>query len=599
VKSGERILGVEGGGTKTAWVLVEAVTSSADAGTELRILDQGKLPPSNLRLTTPERLREIFAELPRQIDRAGVFLAGCGTEEDRRVLTLICRDVWPGAKIVTGSDRDSGLAAALDHGDGIVVNAGSGSSVTGRRGDRIERAGGWGHILGDTGGGYFLAIEALRLILREYDLHRGEMQFTAKILHALSLNNLDELVRWAQTADKMEIAMLAPVVFQAAAGGDAHVNEIVEEGARVLCEYTEAVASRLHLLAPKVALMGGLFHRDSIYTHAFRRRLKKNLPDARVTIAERSAEFGAAWLASEMRGAVTLHPKLSQEEIDGLAVALTEQRNPRSENLEKMSAREMVELFVEEEKFVQDALHAATADLARAIEMVTDSLRSGGRLFYVGAGSSGRIGILDASEIPPTFGTSSHLVQGVIAGGTSALYRSVEGAEDEESAGTAALRERGIKNGDVLIGITASGRTPFVLGALAYAKSLGAKTILLTCNPGMAEDKDSGGQRSSIPATRAADLVIALAVGPEVLTGSTRLKAGTATKVALNIVSTGAMVALGKVRGNLMIDLRTTSSKLRDRAVRVVADLTQSDYDSARRKLEAADWSLRAVVEKL
>src|SRR5207244_13107336 len=129
------------------------------------------------------------------------------------------------------------ISAALDHRDGIVVNAGSGSSVTGRRGDRIERAGGWGHILGDTGGGYFLSIEALRLILREHDLHCGEMPFTAKILHALSLNNLDELVRWAQTADKNEIAMLAPVVFEAAAGGETRVNEIVEEGARVLCEY--------------------------------------------------------------------------------------------------------------------------------------------------------------------------------------------------------------------------------------------------------------------------------------------------------------------------------------------------------------------------
>ncbi len=456
----ERILGVEGGGTKTAWVLVEAVTSGSDAGTEFRILDQGKLPPSNLRLTTPDRLREVFAELPKQIDRAGIFLAGCSTEEDRRSLALICRDIWPNAKIVTGSDRDSGLAAALDHGDGIVVNAGSGSSVTGRRNDRIERAGGWGHILGDTGGGYFLSIEALRLILREYDLRRGEMQFTAKILHALSLNNLDELVRWAQTADKMEIAMLAPVVFEAAAGGDAYVNEIVEEGARVLCEYTEAVASRLHLLAPKVVLMGGLFYRDSIYTHAFRRRLKKNLPDARVTVAERLPEFGAAWLAAERVDRVAFQPK--RREIEDLAAALTEQRNPRSENLEKMSARQLAELFVEEEKFVEDALRGATGDLARAIEIVTESLRSHGRLFYVGAGSSGRIGVLDASEIPPTFSASPDLVQGIIAGGTTALYRSVEGAEDEESAGTLALRERRIRNGDVVIGITASGRTPFV-----------------------------------------------------------------------------------------------------------------------------------------
>jgi N-acetylmuramic acid 6-phosphate etherase len=593
-----RILGVEGGGTKTAWVLAEAMTSGDDAGTEFQILDQGKLPPSNLRLTTPERLREIFSELPKQVDRAGIFLAGCGTEEDRRSLALICREIWPNAKIVTGSDRDSGLAAALDRGDGIVVNAGSGSSVTGRRGDRIERAGGWGHILGDTGGGYFLSIEALRLILREYDLHRGEMQFTAKILHALSLNNLDELVRWAQTADKMEIAMLAPVVFEAAAGGDARVKEIVEEGARVLCEYTKALASRLHLLAPKVVLMGGLFHRDSIYTHAFRRRLKKNLPDARVTVAERAPEFGAAWLAAEKGDHVAFQPKLSEKEIEDLAAALTEQRNPRSENLEKMSALQLAELFVEEEKFVEDALRGATADLARAIEMVTESLRNGGRLFYVGAGSSGRIGVLDASEIPPTFGASPDLVQGIIAGGSTALYRSVESAEDEESAGTLALRERGIKNGDVVIGITASGRTPFVLGALAHAKSLVAKTILLTCNPDVAAVVDRGGPQPAAAAT-AIDLVIALAVGPEILTGSTRLKAGTATKAALNIISTGAMVALGKVRGNLMIDLHTSSAKLRDRAVRVVVDLEQCDYEAARRQLEAVDWNLRAVVEKL
>ncbi len=598
MKSGERILGIEGGGTKTAWVLVEAAMSSGEAGIEFRILDQGKLPPSNLRLTTPERLREIFGGLPREVDRAGVFLAGCGTEEDRQSLALICRNIWPNAKIVTGSDRDSGLAAALDHGDGIVVNAGSGSSVTGRRSDRIERAGGWGHILGDTGGGYFLSIEALRLILREYDLHRGEMQFSAKILHALSLSNLDELVHWAQTADKMEIAMLAPVVFEAATGGDARVNEIVEEGARALSEYTEAVASRLHLLAPKVALMGGLFYRDSIYTHAFRRRLKKNLPDARVTTAERPSELGAAWLAAETRDPVAVRPRLSEKEIEDLAAALTEQRNPRSENLERMSVRELVELFVEEERFIEDALRAATADLAKAIEMVTGSLRNGGRLFYVGTGSSGRIGVLDASEIPPTFGASPDLVQGVIAGGVTALYRSVEGAEDEESTGALAMRERGIRNGDVVIGITASGRTPFVLGALACAKSLGAKTILLTCNPTVVTGL-SPTAAGTAASTVDADLVIALAVGPEVLTGSTRLKAGTATKVALNIVSTGAMVALGKVRGNLMIDLHTTNAKLRDRAARVVADLTQCDYDSALRQLEAADWNLRAVIEKL
>jgi N-acetylmuramic acid 6-phosphate etherase len=235
-------------------------------------------------------------------------------------------------------------------------------------------------------------------------------------------------------------------------------------------------------------------------------------------------------------------------------------------------------------------------ELARAVEIVAESLRNGGRLFYVGAGSSGRIGVLDASEIPPTFGAPPELVQGVIAGGVTALYRSAEGAEDNETAGALAMDERRIKDIDVVIGISASGRTPFVVGAVARARQLSAKTILLTCNPDVGSTADAGQGESTPEATENVDLVITLAVGPEIVTGSTRLKAGTATKVALNIISTGAMVALGKVRGNLMIDLHTTSMKLRDRAVRVVAELTQSDYDSASKKLEASGWNLRDII---
>jgi N-acetylmuramic acid 6-phosphate etherase len=574
----ERILGVEGGGTKTSWVLVER------EGESLRVVDEGRLPASNFRLTPSDGLRAIFQQMPAGAGRVGMFLAGCATEDDREDLMKLCAAVWPAAKITVGSDRDSGLAAALGRGDGIAVNAGTGASVTGRRGDRIEKAGGWGHILGDAGGGYFLSLQALRFILREHDLHRGEARFTATILRALSLNSRDELVRWAQTANKMDVAGLAPVVFECAVNGDESVMKIIEEGAGMLCEYTAAVATRLGLLAPKVILLGGLFQRDGVYVHAFRRKLKKVLSDARVSQSDQSPELGAAWLASQMEERAIVIAATDDAASENLARALTEQRNPRSENLEKLTARELVDLFVEEETEVQEALRKEAASLTKAVETVTKSLRAGGRLFYVGAGTSGRLGVLDASEVPPTFGAPPDLVQGIIAGGAAALSRSVEGAEDDAGTGALAIEERGVGSADVVCGITASGRAPFVLGALREAKRRGARTIFLTCNP--ERDRLEG-----------CDLEIDLATGPELLTGSTRLKAGTATKIALNIISTGTMVALGKVRGNLMVDLSISNAKLRDRAVRLVAHLTSSDQAAARERLELHHWNVRAALE--
>ncbi|HEY2140200.1 MAG TPA: N-acetylmuramic acid 6-phosphate etherase, partial [Chthoniobacterales bacterium] len=294
-------------------------------------------------------------------------------------------------------------------------------------------------------------------------------------------------------------------------------------------------------------------------------------------------EVGAAWLASQMDERTPVIISKADAESANLSRASTEQRNPRSENLEKLGARDLVALFVEEESFVQEALRKETASLARAVEMVTGSLRGGGRLFYVGAGTSGRLGVLDASEIPPTFSASPDKVQGIIAGGVAALSRSVEGAEDERGGGALAIEERGVTRADVVCGITASGRAPFVLGALAQAKKLGAQTILLTCNA----ERDRVGD---------CDLEIDLPTGPELLTGSTRLKAGTATKIALNIISTGAMVALGKVRGNLMIDLTISNTKLRDRAVRLVAELAKCDANEAAQRLELHSWNVRAAL---
>lgn len=571
----QSVLGIDGGGSKTAWVLAEW------DGRALRVKRAGKLPPANLRLTSTERLREILEALPTDIDRLGIFLAGCVTAEDRRELAALASSVWPDAKIVAGSDRESGVEAALGDGDGIAVNAGTGSSITGRRGARIEKAGGWGHVLGDAGGGYYLSVQALQLILREHDLHRGETEFAASVLRELALNNLDELVRWAQTANKTELAMLTPVVFAAADSGDPHVIEILDGGARVLAEYTTAVAHRLGFSAPEVRLLGGLFQGCTVYAEAYRRELRALVPNAVVAHAAETPEMAAATLALKEEEAA---PEFLQSAAVPRVSIATEQANPRSVSLDQMNASEIVALFVGEEQFVEGALRAQSNNLALAIDFVTAALRAGGRLFYVGAGSSGRLGVLDASEIRPTFGASSELVQGIIAGGATALFRSTEGAEDERETGALTIVQRGIRAGDVVCGIAASGSTPFVFGALEKAKERGAGTMLLTCNPAR--------QR-----TETYDVEIDLPTGPELLTGSTRLKAGTATKVALNIISTGAMVRLGKVRGNSMVDLQPTNRKLRDRAARLVSEQLGCDLETAVTRLKSADWNVRAALK--
>ena len=243
---------------------------------------------------------------------------------------------------------------------------------------------------------------------------------------------------------------------------------------------------------------------------------------------------------------------------------VTEQANPLSTELDQLATADLVQLFCEEDRRPQEAVAAAAPALASAIDAIAERLAKGGRLFYLGAGTSGRLGVLDAAECPPTFCSPPELVQGVLAGGAAALLRSSEGLEDLEEAGQADLEARGFSAADVLVGIAAGGTTPYVHGGLRHARSLGALAIALACVPA-----------DQVPMP--ADLEIRLITGPELLTGSTRLKAGTATKMALNILSTGVMVRLGKVYGNRMVDVAVTNSKLEDRALRILADLAGVD----------------------
>jgi len=269
---------------------------------------------------------------------------------------------------------------------------------------------------------------------------------------------------------------------------------------------------------------------------------------------------------------------------DFLDPRLTERRNPNTERIDVATTVEVVDLLNAEDRVVPGAVHTARVEIARVIDLVVDAFRRGGRLIYVGAGTSGRLGVLDASECPPTFGTKPEMVVGIIAGGYAALVKSQEGVEDDVNAGIAAMETQGVNGADVVVGIAASGTTPYVRAALGRAQALGARTALVTF--------------SDPPAILAqtCDVVVAVRVGPEALTGSTRLKAGTATKLILNSISTGAMIRSGRAYGNLMVDLMAWSNKLRDRGERIVMEACGVSREDARAAIGAAEGSVKLAI---
>ena len=262
---------------------------------------------------------------------------------------------------------------------------------------------------------------------------------------------------------------------------------------------------------------------------------------------------------------------------------LTEQRNPASAHIDTLPAEQVLQIINDEDATVPRAVRAAIPAIAKAVDGITDALRAGGRLFYIGAGTSGRLGVLDASECPPTFSVPPEIVQGIIAGGEPALSRATEASEDDPDSGARDLLARGFRTGDVLCGIAASGRTPYVLGAIRKARELACLTLAVSCTP-------------SSELSRAVDIPIEVLTGPEIVTGSTRMKAGTATKLVLNMLTTGAMIRLGYVHGNLMVNVQPRNEKLRDRARRIVRDAAGVDGAAAAELLEASGGSVRTAI---
>lgn len=606
----DAFLGLDCGGTRSI-----AIYECGD--TQLR-LEAGA---GNVRLLTDAQLLALFRALSLVHKNrpapsvVAIGMAGARQEIDRERVRRIAAKVWPRTGCIARGDLDIALAAAeLDERIGennlsaiVVALSGTGSCFFGKnaRGEHVK-VGGWGHIVGDKGSAYEIGLRALKSVLFYFDRDGKVPPLGRRLLRALLLNELNDIPPWALTATKTEMAALAREVSAAAAKGDRIARDILEGAAHSIAKDALACAARLarHSQCVKFVLAGSVLLNQPAFQRRVAKHIRASWPKAEVEPLKHEAARGALEVAkskvqspkSKIARMVLLSTFNSQLSTDsphwtshiGLTDSPTEQRNPLSMKLDRLPLGHAIRLILAEDGKIPGAILKEQKAIERAIRQIVRSFKSGGRLFYVGAGTSGRLGVLDASECPPTFRTDPEMVQGIIAGGQTALWRAAEGAEDDPDAGARTIEMRGVRARDTVVGIATSGRTPFVWGALDEAKRLGATTILLTFNPNL-----------KIPRAHRPDILIAPNVGPEILTGSTRLKSGTATKLILNMFTTLAMVQMGKVLGNLMVDVKATNTKLRDRAVRIVRALSGTDEVRAREALHRTKWVIKEAVKQV
>jgi len=589
-------LGIEGGATRTVALLADG------GGQALHRLETG---PANMKLLTEAQLTQRFRSIARALPcpgALGIGLSGAWVEADFAKIRSAAAKVWPGIACYATNDLETALTAGVDRKNGapipqVLIVSGTGSGCYGKAGDgQGVKVGGWGHVLGDKGSGYDIGLAALQAVIDAYDHTGAWPALGRRLLSALQLNEPTGLIDWAQGAEKPEIAGLAADVLAAWDHADKIASEIVADAARRLARDAAACARRLARpgVPVRFVLSGSVLLKHSRFGKLVSRELRKLWPTAQVTPLDREGAWGAVELARRWGKSEVQSPKSERakgrrqpEGVRSEKVPPTEGRNPRSMKLDRLPLRDAIALMLAEEAGVPKKLLTERDRIERVVRAVVRAFQRGGRLFYVGAGTSGRLGVLDASECPPTFRTEPDMVQGIIAGGQNALWQSMEGAEDDAAAGAGALASRGATRRDVVVGIAASGTTPFVWGALREAKRRGATTVLVCFNPFV-----------RIPRALRPAVVIAPNLGPEVLTGSTRLKAGTATKLLLNLFTTLAMVRLGKVRSNLMVDLNPANRKLQDRAVRIVQALTGTDYAGAEEALVRSGWVVTRAVAR-
>ncbi|MCX7872706.1 MAG: N-acetylmuramic acid 6-phosphate etherase, partial [Verrucomicrobiae bacterium] len=504
LKDKSRLLGIEGGGTHT--------TAVYKVGNRVETETFG---PGNIYTVSEEQLRELFEQIHNrfsEVDCVVAGMAGARNESDFQKICLILQSLWKDAECVGTNDLEVGIANAEETNNvpAILLIAGTGSCAYGKTpGGKVVKTGAWGHVFGDLGSSYDAGIISLKLVAMDYDLNGKISQLGERILNLLSLNSMDDLVVWAKTASKSDIAGVAKVVFDMAGEDDELVDDVIKHVLVGLSHLTISCAHRL-LSSDKqrveVLVNGGIFEKNKWFVNLFSECVRQSLPHASVTDISGFSHLGAIKIAKkhyqnvcgerEVSIEKSKKEELPQKEdkmedfwIHHLPVSTelspTELPNPLSKGLDKMPLEDAVRLFLQEDAKIPDAILPFTNEISRAVEIIADSFKHGGRLIYVGAGTSGRIAALDAAECPPTFGVEPQMVQAIIAGGYRALQRSVEGAEDDFFAAESEICERNVGLCDVVFGVAASGTTRFVWGALSAAKKRGAKTILLCFNPNL------------------------------------------------------------------------------------------------------------------
>ncbi len=575
------IVAVEGGTTRT-----RAGLYTADGVMQA----EAEGPPCNPAEFGVARCVRTIASLARGLTHEpGIMLAagvsGAKALALREAVAHELRDDLDAARVVVTDDLHPILRASARNAAAVLAIAGTGSSVLVQTADGSSWIlGGRGRLFGDDGSAYQIAVAALRAASQSVDGLAPPTALVEALSQSAGVAAFHDLVPWSMRATKDRVAALARAVDALASGGDAAAAACVADQAKRLAALVQAGIVRLGLPAPPpVYIHGGLFEQSTLFRDAFSGALVSatgcatpDFPPVRGHRAVLALAEGPVpeWASECIRGRVA---SAQRREIP------TERALDAGPPLDALAPIDIVRTMHCEDARAVEAVALEETAVAAAIEAVACALRSGGRLIYLGAGTSGRLGVLDASECLPTFGVPSDRVIGIIAGGERALRESVEGAEDDEDLARADLERivPPLDSRDVVIGIAASGRTPYTLSGLAWAASRGATTALVTCDP---------------RCDASVDILIALDTSAEVLAGSTRLKAGTATKLVLNMISTGAMARAGYVFDGKMIGVRPINAKLRRRAVRIVATLGGLDETDAGRLLEQAGGAIPVAV---